>query len=44
MKNLLSTLAAYSTDLLIQLIVITARKIKKKLRGRKTECVEANKN
>jgi hypothetical protein len=44
MKNLISTIAAYSTDLLIQLIVITARKIKKKLRGRKIECVEANKN
>jgi hypothetical protein len=44
MKNLISTIAAYSTDLLIQLIVITARKIKKKLRGRKVECVEANKN
>jgi len=44
MKNLLSTLAAYSTDLLIQLIVITARKIKKKLRGKEGQCVEANKN
>jgi hypothetical protein len=44
MKSILNVLAAYTTNLIIDLFVIAARKIKKKFRGDKTRCVEANKN
>jgi hypothetical protein len=44
MKSILNVLAAYTTDLIVDLFVIAARKIKKKFRGDKTRCVEANKN
>jgi len=44
MKTVLNYLAAYSTDILIHLITIAARKIKKKLSRRKIEGVEANKS
>jgi hypothetical protein len=42
MKSLINVLAAYTTDLIIDLFVIAARKIKKKFKGEK-QCVEVNK-
>jgi hypothetical protein len=44
MKSILNFLAAYTTDLIIDLFVIAAQKIKKKFRGDKGKCVEANKS
>jgi hypothetical protein len=44
MKTVLNYLAVASTKLFIDLFVIVAQRIKKKLRGDKGTCVEANKS
>lgn len=44
MKNVITYLIATGVDILITAIGTTARKIKKKLRGKEKQCVEANKN
>lgn len=44
MKNVITYLIATGVDILITAIGTAARKIKKKLRGKKDKCVEANKN
>lgn len=44
MKNVITYLIATGVDILITAIGTAARKIKKKLRGKEKQCVEANKN
>jgi hypothetical protein len=44
MKTVLNYLTVAGTKLFIELFVIVAQRIKKKLRGDKIKCVEANKS